>query len=72
MDEMKGEIEAENFLLLALADTERLAAKKATIYSKLLTDMRLAENMGALAIRHEHRAERLEKKATGRVKNEEL
>lgn len=68
MEEMKGGIEAENFLLLALADTERLAAKKATIYSKLLTDMRLAENMGALAIRHERRAERLEKKATGEGK----
>lgn len=65
MNGTENGLKTENYLLLALADTERLAAKKATVYSKLLTDMRLAENMGALAIRHERRAERLERKATG-------
>ena len=68
MEGIKNGMERENALLLTLAETERLAAKKATIYSKLLTDMRLAEDMGALAIRHERRAERLEKKATGEKK----
>lgn len=46
--------------LFKLAQAEELAAKKAGIYSRLLTDTALSEDMEALALRHEQRKEMLE------------
>lgn len=58
---------AETGLLLAvLAGAEELAAKKARIYSRLLTDPILAEDMEALASRHEQRKTVLDKLAGGK------
>lgn len=39
----------------AIAETEDLAEKKAKIYSRLLTDQRLAEEMETLAVAHADR-----------------
>lgn len=51
--------------LLKLAQAEELAAKKAGIYSRLLTDTALSEDMEALALRHEQRKETLKKLSGG-------
>ena len=51
--------------LLKLAQAEELAAKKAEIYSRILTDTALSEDMEALALRHEQRKETLEKLSGG-------
>lgn len=51
--------------LFKLAQAEELAAKKAGIYSRLLTDTALSEDMEALALRHEQRKEMLEKLSGG-------
>jgi capsule polysaccharide export protein KpsE/RkpR len=59
MDETQNDLEQETQMLRALSTTEDLAAKKARIYSRLLTEQTLAENMEALAIRHEERAKTL-------------
>ena len=48
-----------------LAEAEDLSVKKARIYSRLLTDAALAEDMEALAVRHEQRKSALKKLAGG-------
>ncbi len=49
----------------SLAAAEDLVEKKAKIYSRLLTDMSLSEDMTAIAARCEGRKEMLEKLAGG-------
>ena len=46
-----------------LSEAEELSVKKARIYSRLLTDAALAEDMEALALRHERRKGALDKLA---------
>jgi hypothetical protein len=59
MDEVQDWSERETRILRSLANAEDLAAKKAKIYSHLLTEQTLAEDMDALAIRHEERRDKL-------------
>lgn len=53
-------------LLFYLAEREALAEKKAKIYSRLLTEPNLAENMETLAVRHEKRKKSLVALAEGK------
>ena len=55
-----GLTEHERARLETLREMEELAAKKAGIYSRLLIDARLAQEMEALAKRHQERGKRLE------------
>ncbi len=48
-------LEKEYDLLRTLAALESLAEKKTKIYSRLLTDAALAQNMEALSVAHEER-----------------
>ena len=48
--------EKEWSAIFELRKKETLLASKARIYSRLLTDMTLAEDMEAIAMRHEERA----------------
>lgn len=57
--------EREAETVRALAEAEELIAKKAGIYSRLLTDMALAEDMEALAVRCGERKKTLEGLAGG-------
>lgn len=65
MEEYESGCECESRLLTMLAEAEDLSAKKARIYSRLLTDAALAEDAEALAERHEQRKSALERLATG-------
>ena len=67
----KDMIEKEQNVLLSLLQMEDVAAKKAKIYSRLLTETSLAQEMEALAARHAERKKRLEKLATGKEPKEE-
>ena len=49
--------EEENRAMEKLMEVEDLAEKKVKIYSRLLTDAALAEDMKSLAQRHEKRKE---------------
>lgn len=53
--------EAERSVLRALAEAEDLIEKKAKIYSRLLTDQAIAEDMETIAIRHADRKAGLNK-----------
>ena len=53
--------------LKRLLDLERLAERKARIYSRLLTDVRLAKELEEMSSRHESRKGTLEKMAQGVV-----
>ena len=55
MDAYNDAFECESELLSMLSEAEELSVKKARIYSRLLTDAALAEDMEALALRHERR-----------------
>lgn len=57
MNENDGtsDLEAEEAVLVRLARTEAIAVKKASVYSHLLTDAALSEDMEALEKRHEQR-----------------
>ena len=55
-----GLTENERARLETLREMEELAAKKAGIYSRLLIDARLAQEMESLAKRHQERGKRLE------------
>ena len=57
--------DAEQRLLSALFDLEDLAEKKARIYSRLLTQVALAQKMQSLADRHGERKAKLESLITG-------
>ena len=65
MEEYESGFECEFQLLTMLAEAEDLSVKKARIYSRLLTDAALAEDMEALAVRHEQRKSALKKLAGG-------
>lgn len=54
-------LEEERSVLRALAEAEDLIEKKAKIYSRLLTDQAIAEDMETLAIRHADRKAGLNK-----------
>lgn len=53
--------EAERSVLRTLAEAEDLIEKKAKIYSRLLTDQAIAEDMETIAIRHADRKAGLNK-----------
>lgn len=57
-------------LLFYLAEREDLAEKKAKIYSRLLTEPNLAENMETLAVRHGNRKKSLVALAEGKEEKE--
>lgn len=61
---------SEKEFLLALAQVEDLAEKKSKIYSRLLTDAALAEDMEQLAARHAERKKTLESLAFGSAPKE--
>ncbi len=61
----------ESLFLKRLAETEDLAEKKLKIYSRLLMDAALAENMKTLSLHHEKRKQALEKLAFGKVEKED-
>ena len=58
-------------ILLSLVKMEDIAEKKAKIYSRLLTEPALAQEMEALAKRHAERKMRLETLATGKEPKKE-
>jgi len=64
-----GTAEEEKTFLLKLAGLEDLAEKKTKIYSRLLTDTALAEEMEGLSLRHEKRKETLKSLITGEPKD---
>lgn len=49
----------DNALFRSIAEIEDLAEKKAKIYSRLLTETNLAEQMETLAVRHANRKQTL-------------
>ena len=61
----------ESLFLKRLAETEDLAEKKLKIYSRLLMDAALAENMKTLSLHQEKRKQALEKIAFGKVEKED-
>lgn len=61
----------EKEILKDLCGLEDLAGKKAMIYSRLLMDAGLAEDMEALASRHEKRKAALEGLLYGKSKNKQ-
>ncbi len=65
MEKNAGTAEEEKTFLLKLAELEDLAEKKTKIYSRLLTDTALADEMAALSLRHEERKETLKALVTG-------
>ena len=68
MDKNTGAADEEKAFLMKLAELEDLAGKKTKIYSRLLTDTALAEEMAALSLRHEERKETLKALITGEKK----
>lgn len=71
MQEVKEKTPRETELIQTLAEIEDLAEKKTKIYSRLLTEQTLAQEMESLSSRHTARRERLEKLAFGKAKKEE-
>ena len=63
--------EKENCVLKRLAGLEDLVEKKVKIYSRLLMDAALAEDMETLASRHAKRKTTLECLAQGKTKQAE-
>ncbi len=63
--------EKESCVLERLAGLEDLVEKKVKIYSRLLTDAALAEDMETLASRHAKRKTTLECLAQGKTKQAE-
>ena len=63
--------EQESCVLKHLAGLEDLVEKKVKIYSRLLTDAALAEDMETLASRHAKRKTALECLAQGKTKQAE-
>lgn len=63
--------EKESCILEHLAGLEDLVEKKVKIYSRLLTDAALAEDMETLASRHAKRKTTLECLAQGKTKQAE-
>ena len=63
--------EKESCVLKRLAGLEDLVEKKVKIYSRLLTDAALAEDMETLASRHAKRKTTLECLAQGKTKQAE-
>ena len=63
--------EKESCVLERLAGLEDLVEKKVKIYSRLLTDAALAEDMETLAARHAERKTTLECLAQGKSKQAE-
>ncbi len=64
--ENQGMAEREDTVLSALLELEDLAEKKAKIYSRLLTEVTMAQNMEKLAMRHGQRKESIEKLLYGK------
>ncbi len=56
-----GRKDAEYDAVARLLEAEDLIVKKARIYSRLLTDVSLSEDMEAIAVRGEERMQRLAK-----------
>ena len=69
MQEVQEKTPRETELIQTLAEIEDLAEKKTKIYSRLLTEQTLAEEMESLSARHTARRDRLEKLAFGKPKN---
>ena len=67
MEIQENDCSAESKPLVALAEAEELAAKKARVYCRLLTDQILAEDMEALASRHEQRKSVLDRLSEEKV-----
>lgn len=65
MQEIKEKTARETELLQTLSSLEDLAEKKTKIYSRLLTEPSLAQEMESLSSRHKARRELLEKLAFG-------
>ena len=57
--------------LKKMLQLEDLAEKKTKIYSRLLTDVSLAEDMESLSLRHERRKERLTEMLWGKCKKKQ-
>lgn len=68
MQEINEKTPRETELIRTLAEVEDLAEKKAKIYSRLLTEQTLAEEMKKLSARHAERRARLEALAFGKAK----
>ncbi len=66
MEKENTDIARENEMLSRLLSLEDLAVKKAKIYSKLLTEQALAQDMESLAARHLERKEKLERLIYGK------
>lgn len=64
--EQTSVVEQEEKTLSVLLNLEDLGEKKAKIYSRLLTEVTLAQHMEKLALRHELRKESLEKLICGK------
>ena len=71
MQENEKEQEKETLVLERLSGIEDLVEKKAKIYSRLLMDCALAEDMETLANRHATRKEELACLAQGKTKQAE-
>ena len=69
MQEIQEKTARETELLQTLASLEDLAEKKTKIYSRLLTEPTLAQEMEMLSLRHKARKELLEKLAFGKSEN---
>ena len=69
--EKENEQTREKEALIKMMQLEDLAEKKAKIYSRLLTDVHLAEEMNGLSLRHEKRKELLTKLAYGKCKEKQ-
>ncbi|MBQ9714000.1 MAG: hypothetical protein IJV83_01620 [Clostridia bacterium] len=70
MREIKEKEPRETELLETLASLEDLAEKKTKIYSRLLTETSLAQDMETLSARHAARKQLLEKLAFGKTEKE--
>ena len=70
-NERADKLEKEKEHLKKLLKLEDLAEKKSKIYSRLLTDMHLAESMNELSLRHEKRKEMLTELAFGKMKKKQ-
>lgn len=71
MQEITEKTPRETELIRTLVEVEDLAEKKTKIYSRLLTEQTLAEEMKALSERHAGRRARLEALAFGKAKKED-
>lgn len=71
MQEIQEKTARETELLKTLSSLEDLAEKKTKIYSRLLTEPSLAQEMESLSSRHKARKELLEKLAFGECPKQE-